>query len=148
MGGVSRFSVENCSSHSAENLWRGILFVSILSGIEKVYAAEGYGTIFPDFFCLTVSNKILGEPYPAVFQKISGSENFYVKEGARDYQVFPSNFLSHSAERFCRGTLVRYVPAKFRLRISLCKIGVAKVSRLSVDIFLSHSTVKCRTGIL
>ena len=61
-------------THSAEKLWRGILFVSIFSGFEKLYAAEGYGTIFPEFFCLKVSDKILGEPYPSVFQKISGSE--------------------------------------------------------------------------
>ena len=28
-------------SHCAENLWRGILFASIVSGIEKLYASEG-----------------------------------------------------------------------------------------------------------
>ena len=125
MGGVSRFSVENFSSHSAENLWRGILFVSILSGIEKVYAAEGYGTIFPDFFCLTVSNKILGEPYPAVFQKISGSEKLYGKEGARDYQVLPSNFLSHSTVK-CR-TGILQVFRIFGYRNTLCFRGLSHV---------------------
>ena len=46
-GGVSRFSVENFLSHSAEKVRRGESFsVSLISGIEKFYASEGYVTIF------------------------------------------------------------------------------------------------------
>ena len=49
--GVSRFSVENFFSHSAENLSRGESFsVSLNSGIGKLYASEGYVTIFCRFF--------------------------------------------------------------------------------------------------
>ena len=62
--GVSRFSVENFLPHSAENLSRGESFsVSLISGIEKFYASEGYVTIFDflsNFFCLTVPKIFVG----------------------------------------------------------------------------------------
>ena len=55
--GVSQFSVENFLSHSAETFRRGEFFsVSLISGIEKFYASEGYVTIFDflsNFSCLT-----------------------------------------------------------------------------------------------
>ena len=80
-GGVSRFTVENFLSHSAENLRSGESFsVSLISGIEKFYASEGYVTIFDflsKFFSLTVPKNLVGEPFCAVFQKISGSEKVY-----------------------------------------------------------------------
>ena len=51
--------------------------VSLISGMEKIFASAVYVTIF-DFlskiFCLTVPKKFVGEPFCAVFQKISGSE--------------------------------------------------------------------------
>ena len=76
--GVSRFSVENFLPHSAENFHRGESFsVSLLSGIEKVYASEGYVTIFDflsKFFCLTMPKNFVGKPFCAVFQKNSCSE--------------------------------------------------------------------------
>ena len=79
--GVSRFSVENFLSHSAENFRRGESFsVSLISGIQKFHASEGYVTIFDflsKFFCLTVPKNLVGEPFCAVFQKISGSEKVY-----------------------------------------------------------------------
>ena len=78
---VSGFSVENFLSHGAENFRRGESFsVSLISGIEKFYASEGYVTIFDflsNFFCLTVPKNFVGEPFCAVFQKISGSEKVY-----------------------------------------------------------------------
>ena len=80
-GGVSRFSVENFLSHSAENFRRGESFsVSLISGIEKFHASEGYVTIFDflsKFFSLTVPKNLVGEPFCAVFQKISCSEKVY-----------------------------------------------------------------------
>ena len=51
--------------------------ISLISGIEKIYAQEGYVTIFCRNFCLTVPKKFVGELFWAVFQKISGSENVY-----------------------------------------------------------------------
>ena len=79
--GVSRFSVENFLSHSAENFRRGESFsVSLISGIKKFNASEGYVTIFDflsKFFCLTVPKNFVGEPFCYVFQKISRSEKVY-----------------------------------------------------------------------
>ena len=61
--------------------WGGESFsVSLISGIEKFYVAEGYVTIFDflsKFFCLTVPKSFVGEPFCAVFQKIFGSEKVY-----------------------------------------------------------------------
>ena len=69
------FSFKIFLSHSAENLGRGESFsVSLISGIEKFYASEGYVTIFCRFFCFTVPKNLEGEPFCAVFQKNSGSE--------------------------------------------------------------------------
>ena len=54
--------------------------VSLISGIEKSYASEGYVTIFPIFrrkFFVSVPKHFVEEPFYAVFQKISGSEKVY-----------------------------------------------------------------------
>ena len=46
-GGLSRFSVGNFLSHSAEKINTGESFsVSLISGIKKFYASEGYVSIF------------------------------------------------------------------------------------------------------
>ena len=50
--------------------------VSLISGIEKLYAYEGYDTIFRIFLSRSTEN-LAGEPSCAVFQKISGSEKVY-----------------------------------------------------------------------
>ena len=58
----------------------GSFSVSLISGIEKFYASEGYVTIFDflsKFFCLIVPKNLVGEPFCAVFQKTSGSEKVY-----------------------------------------------------------------------
>ena len=47
--------------------------VSLISGMEKNFASEGYVTIFDflsNFFCLTVPKKLLGEPSVLCFKKI------------------------------------------------------------------------------
>ena len=54
------------------------LSVSLISGIEKCYASDGYITIFRrKIFRLTVPKHFVQEPFYAVFQKISGSEKVY-----------------------------------------------------------------------
>ena len=59
---------------SAENFRRGESFcVSLISGIEKFYASEGYFTIFDflsKFFCLTVPKNLVGEPFCAVSENL------------------------------------------------------------------------------
>ena len=48
---------------------------------------------FPtNFFCVTLPNIFAGEPFCAVFQKVSGSEKFTDKSGK--YEDFPSDFFS------------------------------------------------------
>ena len=55
-------------------------------------------------------------------------------------------FLSHSAEKFCRGTLLCCVSETFRQRKSLwIRRGV---SRFSVESFLSNSAENFRRGTL
>ena len=52
--------------------------VSLISGTEKIYASQGYLTIFRrKFFCLTVPKHFVDEPFYAVFQRTSGSEKVY-----------------------------------------------------------------------
>ena len=51
---------------------------SPVSGIEKIYASDGYVTIFyQKVFCLTVPERFVEEPFFAVFQKNSSSEKVY-----------------------------------------------------------------------
>ena len=75
------FSFKIFLSHSTETFRRGESFsVSLVSGIQKFYASEGYVTIFDflsKFFCLTVPKNFVSEPFCAVFQKISGSKKVY-----------------------------------------------------------------------
>ena len=54
-------------------------------------------------FCLTVPKNFVGEPFCAVFQKISGSQKVYGWEGGVS-RLSVQNFSSHSAEKFRRGT--------------------------------------------
>ena len=52
--------------------------VSLISGMEKIFASEVYVTIFRrKFFCLTVPKNFAEEPFYAVFQKFSGAEKVY-----------------------------------------------------------------------
>ena len=59
-------------------------------------------------FCLTVPKIFVGEPFCAVFQKISGIEKFYRKEGGGKFRIFRRKLLSHRAEIFLRGTLLSF----------------------------------------
>ena len=84
-----------------------------ISGIEKIYGEEGEGGechhFRSIFFCLTVSKNFVGQPFRVSL--FSGIENFHASEG------FVTNicriFLSHSAEKFRRGTLPCFVAEVF-----------------------------------
>ena len=95
-GGLSRSSVESFLPHSAEIFRRREpSSVSLISGIEKFYASEGYVTILgflSKFFCPTVPKYFVGEPFCAVFQKISGSEKVYGKQGGGSMKIFRRKF--------------------------------------------------------
>ena len=56
-GGVSRFSVEDFLSHSSEKIRRGPFVLSLISGIEKFYASEGYVNFFRRIFLSHCSEK-------------------------------------------------------------------------------------------
>ena len=124
VGGVSRFSVENFLSHSDEKFRRAILHCCNNFGYRKSLDKKGGGIkIFRrKFFCLTVPKNFVGEPFCAVFQKISGSEKFMDKRGGGGVSSFSIEiFLFHSAESFPRGSL--YCCNNFRYRKNLDKSG-------------------------
>ena len=105
-GGVSRISVENFLSHSADIFQSGDPFsVSLISGIEKFYAPEGYVTIFDfllKFFCLTVPNDFVGEPFSVSL--ISGTERIWIKGGGLS-RFSVEFFLCYSAKKIQGGIL-------------------------------------------
>ncbi len=68
------------------------------------------------------------------------------KRGGGSIKIFVENFLSHSAEKFCRWTLLCCVSESFRQRKSLWIRGEGGVSRFSVENLLSHSAEKVRRG--
>ena len=64
---------------------------------------------FPSkFSCFTVPKNFVGEPFCALFQKISGSEKVYGWGGGGQggsIKISVEYFSSHSAENFRRGIL-------------------------------------------
>ena len=62
-------------------------------------------SIFCRFFCLTLPKILVGEHFCAVFQRISGSKNFWISAAGGVSRFSVENFLSHSAENFLRGIL-------------------------------------------
>ena len=92
--------------------------VSLISGIEKV-GIRGGGSEYQDspsnIFCLRVPKTFVEEPLCAVFQKVSKREKIYGSEAGRRVSSFSlENFLSHSAEKFRRRTLLCCVSEKSR----------------------------------
>ena len=64
------------------------------------YSSQGYVSIFcRGFCCLTHPKSLLGVPFRAVFQIISGSEKVYGCERVV-IKIFQIVFLCHSAETF------------------------------------------------
>ena len=106
-GGVLKFSVGSFLSQSAEEFRRGTFSLSLFSGLEKKLCFRGFCHDFPSkFFCLTVPEHFVEEPFCAVFQIISGCEKVYGKEGGRGLsKLSVENFLSHSTETLVEETL-------------------------------------------
>ena len=77
-GEVSKFSVEKFLSQIAETFCRGTLYSFISFGYRKCFCFRGLCHDFPwNFFCLTVPNHFVEEPFCAVFQKLSDGEKVY-----------------------------------------------------------------------
>ena len=129
-GGVSRFSVENFSSHSAEIFRGGILYCCINFGNRKGLDKRcGEYHDFPsNNFCLTVPKIFVGEPFSVAL--ISGIEKVWIGRG--EYQDFPS-------ENFCLTVLKISLGESFTValisvseKVWIRRVGV---SRYSVEIF-------------
>ncbi len=89
-GEVSRFSVNNFLSHSAENFRRRILYCCISFGYRRSLGKRGGGEgDYQDFlskiFCLTVPKISVGDSFTVAL--ISGSEKDWI--GGWEYQDFP-----------------------------------------------------------
>ena len=69
-----------------------------------------YQKFLSKIFCLTVPKNFVGEPFSVSI--ISDIEKFYASEGY--VTVFCRNFLSHSAKKVRRGTLLCCVSESFR----------------------------------
>ena len=79
----------------------GSFSVSLISGIEKFYASEGYVTIFDflsKFFCLTVPKISVEESFTVAI--ISGIEKVWIKGGVSRFsvEVYVSLYLNISLE--------------------------------------------------
>ena len=102
----SRFSVENFLSHTAEKVRRGTLpcFTEFLASkrfLEKRWLGE-YQEFPSKSFCLTLPKKFVGEPISVPLYL--GIDKFFASEVKSRFSV--ENFLSHTAEKVRRGTLL------------------------------------------
>ena len=103
--GVSRFSVEKVLFHSAKKIAGEHFSGSLIFGIEKIYASEGYVTIFDflsEVYCLTVPKISVGESFTVAL--ISGIQKVWIREGGVSrYSV--EIFLFHKTEKLLGGIL-------------------------------------------
>ena len=88
--------------------------VKFLSGIEKLYALEGYVTTSVEVFCLTVPKIYIGNPSMLCFRKLAVAKKFMEKREGQKSRFSIDKFLSHSTETFRRGTLLCCVSELFR----------------------------------
>ena len=89
-GVVSRFSVENFFSLSAEKIRRVILNCCISSGYRKSLEKKGGGEVtrfYVECFCLTVPKKLVGEPFNVSLTP--DIEKIWIRRGG-SYQDFLS----------------------------------------------------------
>ena len=108
-GGVSRFSVENFLSHSAEIFLRGTLncFTNFRYRKSLDRRGGGRGEYYQDFpskiFCLTVPKIFLGEPL--IVSLTSGTEKVWIGGGGEGGEYF---FVSQCRNISLENTLVLF----------------------------------------
>ena len=79
-GGVSRLSIENFLSHSAENFLLEPFSVSLITGTEKVWIRRGEHQDLPSkTFCLRVPKIFVGQSFSVAI--ISGIEKVWIRRG-------------------------------------------------------------------
>ena len=89
--GVSRCSVENFLSHSAENFRRGESFsVSLISGIEKLWIRGGSIKIFCRIFLSHSAEKLRSGTFLCCFRNFRYRKSSWIKGGGRESQDVPS----------------------------------------------------------
>ena len=134
--GVPRFFVRTFLSHSCEKIVGETFRVSLISGIEKVFASEGYVTIFVETF-LSHSTETFrrGTLLCCVSESFRWPKSLWIKGGG--IKTFRRTFLSRSAEKCRRGTLLSFINFGYRKSLDE-RVGVGEVSRFSVEIFVSH----------
>ena len=148
-GGISRVSVEKFLSDGAEKFRRETLQCVISFGNRKILCFRGLCNDFlSKNFCLTVPKHFVGEPFCAVFQRNSSGEKVYGKEGVGVTRFSVENFLSHSAEKISRRSLLCCVSEKFRQRKSLEKRRRGKYQQFLSKLFSSHGVEKCHRDFL
>ena len=88
--------------------------ISLISGIENVWMRRWRGAE-----CQNFPSKLSFLTVPEIFVRqtfrvslVSGLEKLYASEGY--VTIFCRHFLSHSAEKPCRGTFLCYVSENFR----------------------------------
>ena len=74
--------------------------VSLISGIEKVYASVCYVTVFCRSFSLAEPKTLQGNPSELCVKNFQLAKKFMDKKG--EYQFFPLKIFRLSAEKFCR----------------------------------------------
>ena len=79
--------------------------VSLNSGIEKLYASEGYVTISVEVFLSDNAEKFCRGTLLCCFRKIPAAKKFTDKREGGGSRFSGENFLSHSAEKVRRATL-------------------------------------------
>ena len=109
-------------------VWKNFVFKRVMSR----FSVEN--------FCLKIPKHFVEEPFFNVFQKVSGCEKIYGKEGVGEEEegsitIFCRKFFSHSAAKLRRGTVLCCVSQKFRLRKSLWIRGRRKYQDFPAKIF-------------
>ena len=100
MGGVSTISVENFLSYSAEKIRRATLYSVTNFGYRKIFYSIGLCHDVPaKVLCLTVPKHFVEGNFYAVFQKPSGSEKLYGKEGGGNTKVSFENFFVSQCQK-------------------------------------------------
>ena len=104
-GGISRVSVENFLSDSAEKFRSGTPQCVINFGYRKILCFRGLCNDFlSKMFCLTVPKHFVAETLCAVFQRKCSCEKVYGQEGVGVSSFSVNVFLSDSAGKFRSGT--------------------------------------------
>ena len=89
-------------------------------------------------FCLTVGEKFLGTT--------SKFQNFWDLGNVLAYHGFPSNFLSHSTEKFLEEP--SNVSKSFKCEVSKKRLNKNRISRFSFENFSAQSAERFRFGTL